>query len=151
MWPAGKVTQPLAESTAEFAHQLRQLGLELENEGLAPPYRMRVRGFDECVIGIGLWIEGATVEEEMRMRRLRDRLADALGFRAPNHETYRLHISVAYLMRYIDGEDREELNEVLAQLLQGMPLEFELGAVEFCTFENMYSFRRQFYLGEMEH
>jgi hypothetical protein len=148
MWPVGKEKQPLAECTAEFANRLRQLGLELGKEGLAPPYRMRVRSFDDCVVGVGLEIEGATVEEERRMRRLRDRLADTLGFRAPNHETYKFHISVAYLMRHIEGDERQELNKVLAQLLPGTQREFELGAVEFCTFENMYDYPRQFYLGD---
>jgi len=30
--------------------------------------------------------------------------------------------------------------------LQEMPVEFELGAPEFCKFENMFVFNRQFYL-----
>ncbi|KUJ13953.1 uncharacterized protein LY89DRAFT_736956 [Mollisia scopiformis] len=146
----GKEKQPLADCTVEFARRLRQLGLELEKEGLAPPYRMRVRGFDKCVLGVGLEIEGATVQEERRMRQLRDKLADTLGFRAPNHDTYGFHITIAYLMRHIDGEDRQELNRVLSQHLPAVQQEFDLGAVEFCTFENMYAFPRQFYLGEKE-
>ncbi len=109
---------------------------------------MRVRGFDAAVVGIGLEIEGATMEEERRMRRLRDRLADTFGFRAPNHETYVFHISMAYLMRHIDGEERKELNKVFAEYLPMVQQEFELGPVEFCTFENMYAFPRLFYLGE---
>lgn len=148
MWPPGKEKEPLADCTREFAQKLRQLGLELESEGLAPSYRMRVRNFDPAVVGIGLEIEGATAEEELRMRRLRDRLAQTLGFKAPNHKTYVFHISMAYLMRHIDGEERTELNKVFSQHLPALQIEFELGAVEFCTFENMYAFARLFYLGE---
>ncbi|KIN03387.1 hypothetical protein OIDMADRAFT_51352 [Oidiodendron maius Zn] len=150
MWPPGKEKQPLAESTEEFAQKLRELGLELKREGLAPPYRMRIRGFDAAVVGIGLEIEGATAEEEKRMRRLRDRLADAIGFRAPNHETYVFHLSMAYLLRHVDGEERVELNKIFAQHLSAVRREFELGAVEFCTFQNMHAFPRLFYLGEAE-
>jgi hypothetical protein len=150
MWPEGKEKQSLAESTPEFARRLRQLGLELEHEGLAPPYRMRVRGLDDCVVGVGLEIEGATVEEERRMRKLRDRLADTLGFKAPNHESYCFHISMAYLLRHLEGEERQELYKVLGQHLLGLQQEFELGAVEFCTFENMYAFPRLFFLGQRE-
>jgi hypothetical protein len=150
MWPPGKEKQPLLECTKEFAQRLRQLGLELGKEGLAPPYQMRVRAFDPAVVGIGLEIEGATAEEEKRMRRLRDKLADTFGFRAPNHERYGFHISMAYLLRHIDGEEREELNKVFAQHLPAVQREFELGAVEVCTFENMYAFSRLFYLGERE-
>ncbi|KAH6607798.1 rna ligase cyclic nucleotide phosphodiesterase [Trichoderma cornu-damae] len=129
MWPPGLEKQPLDECTQHFSSRLRRLGLELADEGLAPPYRMRVRGFDGAVVGIGLEVEGATADEEKRMRRLRDRLADALGFRAPNHET-------------------EELGRVFARHLPALQGEFELGPVEFCTFENMHAFARLFCLGD---
>lgn len=80
MWPEGLEKKPLAESTREYSKSLRALGLELEAEGLAPPYRMQVRGFEPGPVGIGLDVVGATEKEERRMRRLRDRLADTLGF-----------------------------------------------------------------------
>lgn len=150
MWPTGKEKQPLAKSTEEFAQNLRLLGLKLEEEGLAPPYRMRIRGFDPAVVGIGLELEGATAEEEQRMRRLRDRIAGLFGFRAPNHETYVFHLSMAYLLRHIDGKERDQLNRLFAEHLPVVQMELELGAVEFCTFENMYSFARLFYLGGRE-
>lgn len=148
MWPPGKEKQTVEESTADMTRKLRHLGLQLKEEGLAPPYRMKVRGFDAAVVGIGLEIEGANPEEEARMRRVRDRLADTFGFRAPNHYTYGFHLSMAYLLRHVDGQDREALNEVIAQQLPQIQLEFELGAVEFCTFENMLSFKRLLYLGD---
>ncbi|KAM5350807.1 hypothetical protein ACJ41O_007312 [Fusarium nematophilum] len=151
MWPPGLAKQPLRESTADFSKRLREFGLSLENEGLAPPYRMAVRGFDlPATVGLGLLVEGATPEEEKRMRRLRDRLGDVLGFKAPNHETYRFHISMAYLLRYVDGDDRVEFNRVVAMLVPEVKMEFELGKVEFCTFENMLAYPRLFYLGDEE-
>ncbi|EGP87471.1 uncharacterized protein MYCGRDRAFT_93449 [Zymoseptoria tritici IPO323] len=150
MWPVGMVKKPLPESTKDFSQRLRKFGMQLETEGLAPPYKMKVLDFDAAVVGIGLHVEGATPEEEKRMRRLRDRLASVLGFRAPNHEVYPFHISVAYLLRYIEGDDRIELNKVLDSLLPEIQMDFELGAVEFCTFENMLEYPRLFYLGEPE-
>ena len=151
MWPEDMEKKPLAESTADFTKSLRDLGRELSKEGLAPPYRMRVRGFDAGIVGSGLEVEGATVEEEQRMRRLRDRLADALGFRAPNHEIYQFHVTIAYLLRHVDGVDRMEFNRTLAKLLASVKVEFELGAVEFCTFEDMCAYPRVFYLGAEDH
>ncbi|KAH7155979.1 RNA ligase/cyclic nucleotide phosphodiesterase [Dactylonectria macrodidyma] len=142
--------QPLDVSTREFSQSLRQFGLGLEEEGLAPPYRMRVRSFDPAVVGVGLEIEGATAEEEQRIRRLRDRLANTLGFRAPNHLTYQFHVTIAYWLRHVDGADRTELNGVFSELLPAVKMEFELRAVEFCVFENMDSYPRLFYLGDME-
>ncbi|CAM1503480.1 Fc.00g010710.m01.CDS01 [Cosmosporella sp. VM-42] len=147
MWPARLGKRPLEEWTKGFSQSLRKVGPELEMEGLAPPYRMRVRCFDHAVCGLGLDVEGATAEEEARMRSLRDKLADSLGFRAPDHETYGFHITLAYLLRHVDGEDRAELKKLFAELLPDVKMEFELSAVEFCTFENMCAYRRLFYLG----
>ncbi|KAM0284029.1 hypothetical protein ACHAQH_002224 [Verticillium albo-atrum] len=92
MWPPGLAKKPLSESTADFSRRLREFGFQLESEGLAPPYKMKVRGVEiPATVGIGLQVEGATPEEERRMRKLRDRLSDVLGFRAPNHEVYEFH------------------------------------------------------------
>lgn len=111
---------------------------------------MRLRGFDyAATVGIGLILEGAGPEEERRMRRLRDRLADTMGFRAPNHESYEWHMSVCYFLRHIDGDDRRDLNELLQAVLPQIVSEFELGAVEFCTFEDMHWFSRLLYLGDI--
>lgn len=150
MWPPGLEKRPLPEATADFSRRLRELGLNLEAEGLAPPYKMKIPGFDVSVVGIGLRVEGATPEEEKRMRRLRDRLAETLGFRAPNHDTYGFHISMAYLLRHADGDDGIELNRLLTESSPKVEMQIELGRVEFCTFENMLAFPRLFYLGDKE-
>ncbi|KXJ85618.1 RNA ligase/cyclic nucleotide phosphodiesterase [Microdochium bolleyi] len=152
MWPAGKGKLPVDECTALFAPKLRALGQQLAAEGLAPPYRMRARGFLPVEpAGLGFAIEGATPQEESRMRQLRDRLADTLGFRAPNHYVYPFHVSVAYLLRWAEGEDRDQMFRVLDELAaQTDGLEFELGPVEFNTFETMLAYPRLFYLGESE-
>ncbi|KEF61674.1 uncharacterized protein A1O9_03242 [Exophiala aquamarina CBS 119918] len=151
MWPDGMPKPDLDDSTKDLACRLRQLGPRLRQDGLAPPYRMRVRSFDPATGGIALVVEGATADEEKRMRRLRDLLADTVGFKAPNHDQYLFHVTVAYLLRYIDGDDYEQLQRDFARLLPPLQqFEFELGAVEFCTFETMLAFPRLFYLGEDE-
>ncbi|KAH0841384.1 hypothetical protein AYO21_04981 [Fonsecaea monophora] len=147
MWPEDLEKRPLDEYTVEFSKTLGELGDQLQSEGLAPPYKMRVRGFDPAVVGVGLEIEGATDEEEKRMRRLRDRLADAMGFRAPRHDMYIFHVTVAYLLRHVDGDDRLALNKTFAELLPKVKMEFDLGAVEFCVFQDMCAYPRLFYLG----
>lgn len=149
MWPEGLGKKPLDKYTEEFSRSLRQFGLELEKEGLAPPYRMRVIGFGELTVGVGLNVVGATREEEQRLRRLRDRLADTIGVRAPRHDIYEFHITVGYWLRHADGdEDKPELDKLLAEFRPKLEMEFELGAVEFCTFETMCAYPRLFYLGD---
>jgi hypothetical protein len=151
MWPEGLEKKELHTATREFAASLRRIGGELERAGLAPPYKMRVRGFNpDPSCGVGLEVEGVTAAEEQRMRRLRDRLADALGFRAPNHETYQFHITVAYWLRHVEGENKVELDRVFAELLPQVQLDIELGAVEFCTFKDMMTYPRLFYLDMIE-
>ncbi|KAF5535193.1 RNA ligase cyclic nucleotide phosphodiesterase [Fusarium mexicanum] len=147
MWPEGLEKLPLDECTMNFSKTVKSLGLVLEEEGLAPPYRMRAIGFQIGQFGIGLDIVGATDEEEKRMRRLRDRLADSFGFRAPNHLTYRFHVSIAYLIRWMGDKEKREFDEAIARLLPKIRMEFELGAVEFCIFDTMLAYPRMFYLG----
>jgi hypothetical protein len=146
-WPPGKANQTLEVCTKEFTEKLRHLGLELDSEGLSPPYRMCVRRFDDPRVGIALEVEGETAEEGKRMGRLRDVISERLGLRMPNHDNYVFHVSIAYLLRHIDGEDRRELDRVFECLLSGIEREFELGAVEFNTFEDMHAFPTMFYLG----
>ncbi|CAK7274540.1 hypothetical protein SEPCBS119000_006225 [Sporothrix epigloea] len=148
MWPEGLEKNPLDETTSVFSVKLRKLGRQLADEGLAPPYRMRFAKFSLPEIGIGLEVRGATDAEEARMRLLRDRLADTLGFRAPNHNAYIFHVTTAYMIRHVDGPDLVELQNTLASLVPLVDQEFELCATEFCTFEDMDTFNRLFYLGE---
>ena len=43
-------------------------------------------------------------------------------------------------------QERDGLDATLMNYMQDFPKEFELGAPEFCLFDNMFEFRRQFYL-----
>ncbi|EME82913.1 uncharacterized protein MYCFIDRAFT_211195 [Pseudocercospora fijiensis CIRAD86] len=146
-WPPGRSEKDLQEFTEEVRERMKALGEKLEGEGLASPYHIRGRGFDACVNGIALEVEGATEEEERRLRRLRDTLADAFGFKQPTHDTYTFHVSIAYLLRFLEDEERQELNKLLSRFLDDIKVEFQLGDVEFCTFDNMHKFDRLFYLG----
>lgn len=58
---------------------------------------------------------------------------------------------MAYFLRHVDGKDRVELQRIFAEflILFGQHI-LELGAVEFCTSENMLAFPRVMYLGEGE-
>ncbi|KAK4240811.1 RNA ligase/cyclic nucleotide phosphodiesterase [Achaetomium macrosporum] len=138
----------LAEVTALFAARLR--GFDLGDA--APPYKMRIVGFSPLEVGIGVAVGPATAEEGRRIKGLRDRLARTLAIRHPRHDTYGLHVSLAYLLRHLSAEQEAELKGLLYGFLEGggMAKEFELAAPEFCTFGNMFEFRRVFYVGEGE-
>jgi hypothetical protein len=132
---------PLEKCTSVFAERLSAFDLQC-----SPPYLMRVAGFDPFEIGIGVHLEPRTAEEDARLRGLRDELSDTLKIRHPSHDTYGLHFSIAYLLRHLTPDQHSELRTLVIDHCKTMPVEFELGAPEFCTFEDMFAFKRQFYL-----
>ncbi|CAO2649979.1 Nn.00g012710.m01.CDS01 [Neocucurbitaria sp. VM-36] len=69
-----------------------------------------------------------------------------MAFRAPRHDSYGFHITLAYFLRHMDEKDSAELDRMVLENLEALNREFILGAVEFCTFENMQSFSRLFFL-----
>ncbi|KAK1984508.1 RNA ligase/cyclic nucleotide phosphodiesterase [Colletotrichum cereale] len=143
-WPADlALDAPLAQCDSHFETALSNFDL---GPGGRPPYKMTVKGFDPLEIGIGVRLEGRTPAETGRLRALRNRLADALEIRHPTHDGYGFHLSVAYLLRHLDDEQRSELEALLMRHIEEMPKDFELGAPEFCVFNDMFAFKRVFFL-----
>jgi hypothetical protein len=132
---------PLEECTSIFEKKLSSFALECQ-----PPYLMSVTGFDPLEIGIGVHLEPRTTEESARLRNLRDRLSEHLHIRHPSHNTYGLHFSLAYLLRHLSDGETAELRALLNDHFKTMPVEFELGAPEFCRFKDMFAFERIMYL-----
>ncbi|KAH8891833.1 DUF1868-domain-containing protein [Thozetella sp. PMI_491] len=133
----------LQECTEHFSRKLQTFDLQCK-----PPFRMTATGFDPLKTGIGVHLEFRTTEEDRGFRAMRDRLAELLHIRHPQHAKYGLHLSMAYLLRHLDDEQRAELTALLMDHFESMPREFELGAPEYCRFQNMFAFERLFYLGD---
>lgn len=143
-WPRDLAQNaPLDEVTEDFSRRLSDFSLE--DDG--PPYLMMINGLDPLEVGIGIHLEARTQDEERRLRRLRDLLAERLKLKMPNHDNYGLHISIAYLLRRLTEEQERELKGLVTRVLAWGPKEFELGAPEFCTFADMCKFDRKFYVG----
>ncbi len=107
---------------------------------------MTAARFKPLINGIGLQLELRTPQENKKFREMRDRLAELLQLRSPKHETYMLHLSVAYLLRHLNESQKTELTAMLVKHFEEMPKEFELAAPEFCRFKDMFAFERLFYL-----
>lgn len=146
-WPVSYVPldAPLEKATEVMFARLQEVSLSDEQK---PPYRMRVAGMDPLGVCVGIHLEAADEEEEQRIRGLRDRLAEVLDLRMPGHEGYGFHFSIAYLLRKLSDEQEREIRELVLRCLEGVEKEFELGAPEVCQFEDMFAFRREFYLGQ---
>ncbi|KAF2478248.1 DUF1868-domain-containing protein [Lindgomyces ingoldianus] len=145
-WPSDLAADAhLEECDATFTEKLALFDLQCN-----PPYRMSITGFEPLEVGIGLHVEPSTSDEAARLRQLRDRLADLLQIRHPGHDSYSLHLSMAYLVRHLTERQKSELLALLNGHFQNFPVEFELGPPEFCRFEDMFAFQRQFYLKDQE-
>ncbi|KIX92451.1 uncharacterized protein Z520_11771 [Fonsecaea multimorphosa CBS 102226] len=143
-WPADlPLDAPLDRCTDLFKEKLK--GFDFDSE---PPFQLTVVGYDPLIDGIALTVVPASAADEARLRGLRDRLSELLQLRHPTHDWYSFHISLAYILRRLDNQQHQELRDFLEEYRPKLPLHFELGAPEFCTFEDMFAFSRRFYLGK---
>jgi hypothetical protein len=66
------------------------------------------------------------------------------------HDAYRFHITLGYLIRWLDPAEDADYRRALKTWREGLAKRcpvIELGAPEYCILADMYAFRRQFYLG----
>jgi hypothetical protein len=87
--------------------------------------------------------------EERRLRNLRNRLSDILKIRAPRHDEYSFHITMGYLIRWLNSAEQAEFRQSMKTwretVATACPV-IELGAPEYCVLKDMFAFERQFYL-----
>lgn len=134
-WPSDmSLDDSLENCTAYFTAKLHSF--DVSND---LPYHLSVVGFKFLDSGISLHIEPST-KDSRQLRDLRDRLADLLKYRQPDHLTYGFHLSVAYTLMWLTDDEKREMMSLLMDHFQAMPKEFELGPPEFCKFENMFAF-----------
>jgi hypothetical protein len=69
-----------------------------------------------------------------------------LGIRHRDHDRYVFHMSMAYMIRHPSEAERGRLVSRLADELPRLPSRFTLGAPEYCHFDDMFAFERQFFL-----
>jgi len=95
----------------------------------------------------GLQLVAADANEKLKIRTLRDRMADEIfRYRAADHDTFGFHISMAYQVRGLTAVERREyqgtLTHHLPAIIAAAPV-IEFGVPEFCTFGDMYRFEIQ--------
>lgn len=146
-WPQGvPIDAPIETCNAMLAQRLSdvRLGCEL-------PFRMVVdeRSAANRVSPITLHLQPADAGEAAKLRQVRDRIADALKMRAPDHDRYQFHITIGYQIDWFTAAEQKEYEAAMLRWrtrLMAESVVFELGAPEYCVFEDMFSFRRQFAL-----
>ncbi len=146
-WPTGvPLDAPIESVNTELARRLAgiRLGVEL-------PFRMVVddRLPVDRVSPITLPLRPADEREAAKLKQARDRLAEALGMHAPDHDRYRFHITIGYQIEWFTAAEEAEYARALdgwRSHLIGQGVVFDFGAPEYCVFDDMFAFRRQFEL-----
>lgn len=81
--------------------------------------------------------------ENLKLRNLRDSLAEVYRFRLKDHSSYEFHITVAYQMTPFSAMEKDAYTSILEthlpRIVAAAPV-LELGIPEFCTFKDMYRF-----------
>ncbi len=90
-----------------------------------------------------LTLRPADLQEERRLRDIRDRLSSRLQIRTPNHATYRFHITLGYLIERLTADEAPQINQLyktwFARIEAVVP-QFVIGPPAFCTFKDMFAF-----------
>lgn len=85
----------------------------------------------------------ATSEENVKLRSVRNQLAEIYGFRSHDHDQYTFHITMAYqLAQFTQAEQvayRKILREHLRHIVAAEPI-LDLGEPEYCVFLDMFRF-----------
>ena len=147
IWPKGlPLDAPMSACHRLLAERLRTFKLDC-----ALPLRMRVdlSDVDQDHLPLRVRLIPADGAESKKLSRLRDRLSETLTIREPDHESYGFHITLGYLIRWLTPEEnitfRKELRRWRETLAESCPV-IELGAPEYCTFDDMFAFHRQLHL-----
>lgn len=146
-WPVGVAPDATIEECNRIvAARLR--GLDIASPDMIG---MRIDGDDPGYDGntLRLPLVPATEADAAALRVVRDRLADVLGTRATNHDRYAFHVTLGYLVSaFTTGERDRALADMraLKALVTARAGGVEVGRSEYCVFEDMFAFKRQFYL-----
>lgn len=142
VWPKDlPLDAPLATCHDLFKDKLSKFDLDVPI-----PLRLAVTGLVMSRSGIRLDLAPVDDDEEKSLRGLRNRLSDLLQIRARGHDIYVFHLALAYKIALMGREDEEALLNSLQEWYMTIPHDFELGAPEFCHFDDMFSFHRQMFL-----
>lgn len=146
-WPADIPTDtPIDVCSALLAKRLADFDLDC-----ALPIRMRVNDA-EPMHPEPLLIDLVPVDaaENLKLRRLRDRLSQTLKIRTRDHDRYGFHITLAYQIAWFDEAENADFQRARdrwrSELRKTAPV-IEFQAPEFCTFKDMFAFKSQFPLG----
>lgn len=143
-WPKGvPIDAPMARCNEILADRLAEFRL-----GVDLPFRMKVddRQPPGLASPITLHLAPAYEREAAKLRQVRDALAERLGLRAPDHDRYQFHVTIAYQIEAFTPAEQQAYAVAMAgwraAVARKAPV-IEIGAPEYCVFEDMFAFERR--------
>ncbi|MCU6501704.1 DUF1868 domain-containing protein [Rugamonas sp. A1-17] len=117
--------------------------------GCELPLRLRPLPVEQQTNLYNILFEPVDAAENRKLRQLRDRLAQALSYRLPDHDSFRFHVTLNYFYSAMRGGEEQrfrQLHQRLAgDLIRRAPV-LELHNPEYVYFDGMYEFRPQLLL-----
>lgn len=146
-WPADLPKSAAIEACNHLmAERLKEFRLDCEM-----PLRMRIdTGYPSHKVSpVTIHLQPFDDTEARKLRRLRDRLAQALNIHTADHDDYRFHVTIAYQIAWFTPEEQEAFQRALerwrARLAEAHPA-ILFGPPEFCIFRDMFAFETRFRL-----
>lgn len=144
-WPADMSDEGLGAVNARFAEKLADLDVPAG-------FRMKPTAVTlDPQRGSVIRLVPGDHGERRRLDVLRERLAERLEIHVDDHPKYEFHVTMSYLLAPLDTGEEQAVRKAHGALTVhlGRALSMlEVGAPEFCTFENVFYYERRMYLGE---
>jgi hypothetical protein len=123
-------------------------GLDLDEES-RPPYCLEVRRtIPEITHSIALALQ--PLPGSGSLLALREELSEATGIRHPNHDSFKFHITLAYITRVLSEEEKRDIKFVVEEILANAPDDVDFTEVSLCSFEDMQAFNVEVTLADAE-
>ena len=143
LWPTSiPLDTPIEECTRILGERLEKAKL-----GSIAPIRMCVDLSDPVERENPFTIRLLPIDdtENQRLRALRNKLSEILEIRSQSHDSYRFHVTLAYLIRTLDRSELREFQASYkaqhAEVARRCPV-IEFGQPEYCSLEDMFHFKR---------
>lgn len=146
-WPADlPLDLPIADCDRVLGERLKGFALDC-----ALPIRLKVdlEQVQNPARPLTLLLLPVDAAEEAKLRDVRDRLSRLLAIRSPSHDAYRFHVSLGYPIAWFSGRETSAFQATWRRWVGAVAAKspvIALGAPEYCVFEDMFAFHRQFYL-----
>jgi hypothetical protein len=144
-WPHGLPLDASIDECNEYlANRLRHFDLDF-----APPIRMVPDESQLTPAWTAIPLRPVDESENRRLRNLRDRLSKVTGIHHADHDHYAFHTTFGYRLQPLSSSNEaayvKEVAMAARKLRERVPV-LEMGAPEYCVFDDMLAFHTQFLL-----